>query len=153
MTLAEEVARYEALTERMVGRYRAKMVSMCRANDLTPTQFWAMHTLAELGSVKMSPLADALGLSMGAASTLVERLVTRELVQRRSDPDDRRAVFVQLTEKGRAVLGEAVGAKRELMQRVFARLSEADRERLLAGLEALVLVWESLPAEEFGANA
>lgn len=147
MSLSEELARYESLMERLVASYRARMSKICKAGDLTPPQFFALHTIQEADRIKMSPLADGLGLSMGAASTLIDRLVTRGFVARETDPGDRRAVYVTLTAEGRRVLDEAQAAKREMTREVFQLLPDDARAQLLNGLEAMVGAWERLPTD------
>lgn len=148
MSLSDELDQYEQLMERLVGAYRSRMTKICKDKELTPPQFWAMHTIGELKRVKMSPLADLLGLSMGAASTLIDRLVGRGMVERSPDPDDRRAVFVTLTAKGQQVLDEATAARRAMSRTVFERLTPDDRSHLLSGLAAMVTNWEAAPPGE-----
>jgi DNA-binding MarR family transcriptional regulator len=148
MNLDQEIAIYENVMERLVAAYRSRMQEICRSADLTPPQFWALHSIAEGQRIKMSPLAECLALSMGAASTLVDRLVGRGLVQREADPDDRRAVFVSLTDKGRAVLEEAQSSKRDVTLSAFRRMDPQTRQQLLNGLQAMVATWESLAPDE-----
>lgn len=147
MTLEQEIALYENVMERIVAAYKSRMHEICKNADLTPPQFWALHAIRDGGRIKMSPLADTLSLSMGAASTLVDRLVGRGLVQREADPEDRRAVFVSLTEKGDKVLEEATCARRDLNQMAFTRMAPETRKQLLDGLQALVSTWESVASE------
>lgn len=147
MPLTDDVARYENLMERLMLGFKARMMRVCKAGELTPPQYFALVTICRLGRTKMSPLGDELGLSMGAASTLVDRLVTRGLVTRETDPSDRRAVFVCLSPKGKEVLAEAMAARRELLTQVFEQLSADDRSAVLASFEKLAGAWEKLPSE------
>lgn len=148
MTSSDEIERYESLMERLAGTYRGHMIKICKTSELTPPQFWALHTIRDAGRIKMSPLAELLGLSMGAASTLVDRLVGRGLVEREADAHDRRAVYVKLTDKGQGVLQDAASAKRELSEQVFAQLDPEARRQLLAGLTALAAAFEAVPHGE-----
>lgn len=145
MTLAEEVAAHEALMERLMSVVRAHMVQLCRQASLTPPQLYALGTIARLERSKMSPLAEQLGLSMGAASTLVDRLATRGLIQRDADVADRRAVFVSLSPKGRELLEEARKTRSELLMRVYSQLEPEVRTSLLSGLGHLHDAWNTLP--------
>ena len=148
MAIAEDIRQYEALMERLVTGYRMRMVAICKHAELTPPQFWALRSIQELDQTKMSPLADRLGLSLGAASTLVDRLVTRGLVERTTDALDRRAVHVNPSAKGAQVLREVIEAKGLLTRQVFERLAPEARPELLRSLEALTVAWESMPAVE-----
>jgi DNA-binding MarR family transcriptional regulator len=147
MSMEKELARYETLMERLMQTYKAHMIELCKCGDLTPPQFFALRTIRTLGKSKMSPLADELALSMGAASTLIDRLVSRGLVERTTDEHDRRAVYVSLTDKGEEVLRQAGEARRQTMRRVFQQMAPEARAQLLSGLDAHVEVWESLPVE------
>ena len=51
--------------------------------------------------LKMSELSSALMVSNGNVTGIIERLVGEELVERTPIPNDRRAMRVRLTEKGR----------------------------------------------------
>lgn len=144
MAETTEFERYETLMERMVAAYRARILAICKSADLTPPQFWALKMICQLERTKMSPLAEELALSMGAVSTLVDRLVSRGLVERCADAHDRRAVFVSLTEKGRSVLDSARRTKREEVRQTFERVAPELRPQLLSGLEALADAWSNL---------
>jgi DNA-binding MarR family transcriptional regulator len=133
--------------ERLVYVYRASMVALCKQTDLTPPQFWALKTIERLQRTKMSPLAEELGLSMGAASTLVDRLVSRGFVERTADATDRRAVHVSLSEQGRRVLTEAKEGRQAQSRQIFDQLGPAVRPQLLVGLGALIQAWEAMPTE------
>lgn len=146
MPLTDDVAQYEQLMERLMISFKGRMMQVCKAGDLTPPQFFALMTISRLGRTKMSPLGDELGLSMGAASTLIDRLVTRGMVVRDADPSDRRAVFVCLSPKGEEVLAEAKSARRELLTLVFDQLSPDERAHVLTSLELLAGAWNALPA-------
>ncbi|MEB3198330.1 MAG: MarR family transcriptional regulator [Candidatus Sericytochromatia bacterium] len=137
-----EVEAYEHVMSRLVGAYRGRITRVCRTVKLTPPQLCALETIQRLQRTKMSPLAEELNLSMGAASTLIDRLVTRGLVARDADPVDRRAVYVSLSASGRDVLGAACEARRGLVRQVFQALSPTERTTLMQGLGLLADAWE-----------
>lgn len=53
--------------------------------------------------------SEYLGLSTGATTTLVDRLVDRGYIERRPNPEDRRSILLRLTPEGVAATGE-IGA-------------------------------------------
>jgi DNA-binding MarR family transcriptional regulator len=60
------------------------------------------------GRMRMSELADSLLVSRGGATRLVARLEEAELVTREIPPEDRRATYAVITDKGRAKVIEAM---------------------------------------------
>lgn len=137
MSLEAEFATFEQLTDELFAMHRARIDSLLTQVGLTATQAFALFNIAQAGETKMSPLADSLGLSPGAATSLVERLVEQGLVERRRISDDRRAVCVHLTEQGQALLDRTIQLKREMGQRLFELLPGEARAQLLGALSAL----------------
>jgi DNA-binding MarR family transcriptional regulator len=59
-----------------------------------------------------------------------DALESRGLVRRLPDPGDRRATLAELTEQGASVLDAIRAARGSEAERVFGRLTEADRANL-----------------------
>ncbi|WP_334073085.1 MarR family winged helix-turn-helix transcriptional regulator [Paenibacillus sp. A14] len=71
------------------------------AGPLTPSE---IHTIDAIGcgdGILMSELASRLGVTKGAVTQLIGRLVSKQLVRRSPHPQDSRAVLLSLTESGR----------------------------------------------------
>lgn len=148
MPIAHDVVTFERQAERLFVIYREHMGRVCASAGLTRTQYWALYTISELNETRMSPLAECLGLTPGAASTLIDRLVDMGFVERSANAADRRVVSVHLTEKGLACLSKARDEKRELLRSVIGKLAPEKRSQLLAGLDAILGAWEPLTEEE-----
>jgi len=74
--------------------------------DLTLPQYRILIHLDE-GKVVASALADGLSVSRPSITAVVDGLVSRGLVERQHDPDDRRRIGHDLTPEGRALLARA----------------------------------------------
>ena len=86
------------------------------------------------GRLKMSQMADAIVHSTGGTTRLVDRLEAARFVRREHCPNDRRSIFVAITDEGNAKLDEALDVHLDFLNdHVGARLDTAERE-LLAGL-------------------
>jgi DNA-binding MarR family transcriptional regulator len=75
-------------------------------------------------------LARETGLSAGAMTNRVDRLKARGLVRRRRNDQDRRAVFVSLTTKGRRAIDDAIQLRLDAADESLAALSAAERRDL-----------------------
>ena len=60
-----------------------------------------LRTIAANGPVRVSDLAEWQSVDKSTITTQVHRLRRRELVERRADPADRRAVLLTATTRGR----------------------------------------------------
>ena len=80
----------------------------------------------------MSPgeLTRALLVTAGNVTGIVGRLVAMDLAERRPVPEDRRAVRVRLTARGRRLMRRAIPRHRRDVAALFAGVSPADLGRL-----------------------
>ena len=96
-----------------------------------------LATLEHQGPRRITELADAQGVTQPAMTGLVGRLATQGLVKRSPDPDDRRGVFVAVTDVGRAVLADRRRERAEVLAGLLDDLEAADRATLAAALPAI----------------
>lgn len=104
---------------------------------LTVAQFDALANLYVGDGIRQQELAARLLVTKGNVTGLVNRLVERSWVERRDDPDDRRAHRVVLTRGGRRLAKRALITQRDLVDEMMGALSQAERERLQRTLDAL----------------
>lgn len=105
-------------------------------DDVRPMHGFAFVRLSE-SPATTGQLADHLGVTKQATSELVQHLVSRGYVDRTSDPSDRRARLLVLTERGRACTRAAQQAATTTVSGWTAHISpeeRADLQRLLLAL-------------------
>jgi MarR family transcriptional regulator for hemolysin len=107
-----------------------------RARDLGMTRAqWAVLARVENAEgLKQVELAETLDLQPITLTRLIDRLCEGGLIERRSDPDDRRAKRLYLTPAARPVLDGLSRIGKDLMATVLAGLDPAAVEQLLAQL-------------------
>jgi DNA-binding MarR family transcriptional regulator len=105
--------------------------------DISPSQLRALRVLKRYGTMRLSELSDRLHIAARSATEVVDALESHGLVQRRPDPADRRATLVEVTGHGATILDSIRAARGAEAERVFGRLSAADRAELGRILRAL----------------
>jgi DNA-binding MarR family transcriptional regulator len=104
---------------------------------MTSTQRLAAFETVIAGPLRLSELAERMGVTAPTASRAVDGLVELGLLERLPDPGDRRAVRIDVTESGRKdVELRKTRAARALAPAVGA-LSAQDRAQLAALLTRL----------------
>ena len=98
--------------------------------DINPSQFRALRVLNHHGAIRLSDLSGRLHIAPRSATEVVDALESRGLVERRTDPGDRRATLAQLTDDGASVLSAIRAARGTEAERIFNRLSAADTAHL-----------------------
>jgi DNA-binding MarR family transcriptional regulator len=108
------------------------------AIGLSLAKLAALKTLAEGGeSMPLTQLAERLACVKSNITQLVDRLEADGLVQRQSDPNDRRARLATLTAAGRKACREGLRVQQDAEQILLRKLTPAE-SRTLADLLAKV---------------
>lgn len=89
------------------------------------------------GGLRMSELSAHLKVSNGNVTGIVDRLATEGMVARASVEGDRRAMRVRLTPEGRARFAGMAAAHEAWIDGIFAGLSAAELETLIALLSRI----------------
>ncbi|GAA0447473.1 hypothetical protein Ade02nite_59930 [Paractinoplanes deccanensis] len=78
-----------------------------RDHDLPLSSFETLWVLRERETARIGDLARELRITMGGASKLADRVRAAGLIERTTDPGDRRASSLTLTTEGREILAKA----------------------------------------------
>jgi DNA-binding MarR family transcriptional regulator len=105
--------------------------------DLTVGQIRVLFALAHHGPLTIGRVAENLRVRLPWASTVVDRLVDLQLVQRGEDPADRRRTLAWLTPRGEALVALVHEGGQERLRAALHALSPDDVAALTRGLDAL----------------
>lgn len=107
-----------------------------RARDfgMTRAQWAVLSRIENAEGLKQIELADTLDLQPITLTRLIDRLCDSGLIERRSDPDDRRVKRLYLTPAAGPVLDGLARIGKDLMAAALEGIEPAARERLLAQL-------------------
>jgi DNA-binding MarR family transcriptional regulator len=103
-------------------------------HDLSLTQLRVLGILRDR-RIRMSELADHLGLDKSTISGLVDRAEKRGLVRRAPNPADGRAVDVFLTAAGTEFAGRGAAQLAQALSPMTGKLTRAQARQLTALLE------------------
>jgi DNA-binding MarR family transcriptional regulator len=104
---------------------------------MTATQRLALFELAEGGPVRLNDLAQRMGISPATASRAVDALVELDLAERVTDPEDRRAVRLDVTDAGRRRFDERQERVTAVVTPALSGLTKAERRELASLLARL----------------
>lgn len=134
MGVIGRLARSSELMSRGLQEYFAE-------HDLQHGQFDVLATLRRSGppfTLTPGELADSTMRSQAAMTHRLAGLEAKGLLERRTDPANRRSVLVSLTEEGLALVDRIVAGHVDNERRLLAPLTSAEQDRLAALLEKLL---------------
>lgn len=111
---------------------RRNMTAKGKAADvcMNPMQVHAMMIISDHPNVTMKEFAKHLHISSPSATSFVDRLVKMKLVERCSDPGNRKLIHLNMLPTGRASLDQAMKEHSAAMHDLFSLLSSPDQEQL-----------------------
>jgi DNA-binding MarR family transcriptional regulator len=119
------------------AKYDGLYQSVTRQTDITPRQFGVLMALLQEGPMTASALAERISCDRNTLSEMLKRMTARRLISKKSHPDDRRSIQVQITAKGTSALMAVVPAAARLQDLMLAPLSQDDRAHFLRCMLAI----------------
>ena len=105
--------------------------------DITNNDMHIIEAVGLSGENTMSVVAKKLGITAGSLTTSVNSLVNKKYVTRQRSEEDRRVVFLKLTEKGKRAYEHHREYHRQMTEAVISRLDENEVPVLIKTLTGL----------------
>jgi len=105
--------------------------------DLSPSHFHILFTLQEKGAMATSELGKVLHISKSNVTPLVQKLINKDMVKRITSDNDRRYIYIEVTEKGEEFLARHKELVIEHLKKKICGLKEEELEVLAVSLQNL----------------
>jgi DNA-binding MarR family transcriptional regulator len=138
----ETAARLRAVVGRLSRRLRPTPTA--REAALTPTRSSVLLTVVREGRIGLSDLAVSEAINPTQLSRAIAQLVDDGLVERSADQGDRRAAWVRPTAAGKRLAERIRRERTDALNLALEGLSDHERERIFAALDALEQLAEQL---------
>ena len=107
--------------------------------EMTREQMRIILLISLKGPVSPGVMAELLGVPKANVTSVVERLVSKGLVSRQGNPNDRRSHMLSLTEEGKSQINQLFEISATRIKRVLERMPDAALAYLNIGLESLAI--------------
>jgi DNA-binding MarR family transcriptional regulator len=130
--LFSEVVRFETELWAAVDK------RLIEVHNLPLSRFEPMQVIIRTPMCRVSDIAEALSITVGGTSKLIDRIEAAGLCQRRVDPDDGRSPMIELTSAGKQLLAEATATfVSELEIRIGSKVSQRALKQFAATIREL----------------
>ena len=120
---------------RHLGQYTKRNL---KKKDLTMPRFIVLWHIIKQQPVNMSFLHEKLYMANSTLTIIVDKLVEEELVKRYRNPEDRREVLLELTDKGDDLLCKMLYARQNFLEQALADLAP-DKQQVMIELLGTIL--------------
>lgn len=122
-------------------------------DGLTMTQLRLVFLLYPDQKRSVGEIAEEMRVRPPTITGIADRLIRRGLLERRHDSEDRRVVWIGLTEKGRRVFGRLEAVGRPYLTEVLSRMGEERVGRFIEALEDFTATAEAVQRESLAETA
>jgi DNA-binding MarR family transcriptional regulator len=104
---------------------------------LTPPQFYVLATIGYAGGLPFGEIGAKMMVTVSNLTGIVDRLEEKKLVSRKRDENDRRVVYVMLTEKGAKLYKNTIPLFEKCVGQIFSSLDKPQQKELAVLLRKL----------------
>ncbi|WP_159881416.1 MarR family winged helix-turn-helix transcriptional regulator [Paenibacillus puerhi] len=126
----QELYELEETFRQLFRRIRASWTRF-EVQGVSSSQASILEKLQNDGPLKVSQLAEALWITAGAVTSLSDKLIAGHFAERSRSEEDRRVVYLEITDKGREVLTEFRTHREKIIDGFFGSLSKEDSDHLI----------------------
>lgn len=118
---------------------------------LTGPQLIVISEIGQYGTMTIGELARRVSLSQATVTTILDRLELKELAERTRDKQDKRRVYVEITDKARTILESHPNFLQEAFVRRFNALEEWEQTLILSSIQRISAMMNTveLPSEAY----
>ncbi|MCS0788221.1 MarR family transcriptional regulator [Cytobacillus firmus] len=120
-----------------VEKKAASLVKNQIGSDLTNDQHFTLRYINQVGSCTSSELAEVFDVKKSAITAMITRMWEKGLIQRTRDENDRRVVYLTLTEKGNELYVKAEEKIHNLVESLINRFDQAEIQQFIETFEKL----------------
>lgn len=125
------------LVPKLLRGLRAGFVA---APQVTTSQMVTLMRIYEKATIRLGVLSEEMHVSAPTITGVVDRLVRNGYLRRTHDEKDRRAINVELTNKGKGLVENLLTEINKRWYKILTRLTEEERENYLRILKRIVEV-------------
>lgn len=119
-----------------------KLTALISQQDfpLTKHQFYIMNTLSKGDKHTVGELAEQMFVNPSAITNMMDRLIKTNYIERYRYENDRRVVYIKLTEEGRQIVTDMKKKRKVFFQTYLSVLSQQEIDELISISEKLASV-------------
>lgn len=104
---------------------------------LNPTEFSALEIIYHKGSLPISEITKKILISNSTMTYCLDQLVSKKLIIKTTNQDDRRSTYVDLTKRGQKFMDEIFSHHIKFINELFLDIKEEDKELLISVLKKI----------------
>jgi DNA-binding MarR family transcriptional regulator len=137
----------EKQIEELINRYLTVSFSVtkkaenlmkdCIGDNITYDQHYTLRYIHRAGMCTSTELAEVFDVKKSAITAIINRLTEKELIKRTRDENDRRVIYLTLTEKGADLFKKSEDNAQKLVESIITKFEDHEIKAFIETYEKL----------------
>jgi len=114
------------VTTKLYHKINEKLDKHLKAIEVNRSEFMVLHALASKGKQAIQSIAEKVFITSSTMTYTVDKLENRGLIRRIPSPDDRRVIYIEMTEDGLQLWERTIVDHIEDLGEMFAGVEKED---------------------------
>lgn len=101
------------------------------SHDMKTSEFTVLEALYHKGKQTVKEISNAVLINIGSITYVIDKLEAKGLIERNHCEDDRRIVFIKITEQGTKLMDEIFPKHQKVIEDIFANINAEEKEFLI----------------------
>lgn len=106
-----------------------------KKHGMRASDFAILEALYHKGRQTIREISESVLISTGSITYVIDKLEKKELLIRTNCPDDRRAVYLEITDRGKQTMDGIFPKHQLVIEELFDGISESDKETVIEVLK------------------
>ncbi|GGP13184.1 MarR family winged helix-turn-helix transcriptional regulator [Oceanobacillus neutriphilus] len=102
-----------------------------KKHGMRASDFAILEALYHKGRQTIREISESVLISTGSITYVIDKLEKKELLIRTNCPDDRRAVYLEITVKGKQTMDDIFPKHQQVIEELFEGISESDKKTVI----------------------
>ncbi|WP_339230175.1 MarR family transcriptional regulator [Oceanobacillus sp. FSL K6-2867] len=107
------------------------------SHGMRTSDFAILEALYHKGKQTIRQISEAVLINTGSITYVIDKLENKELLERSNCKDDRRVVYIQLTEQGRQLMENIFPKHQKVIEDLFDGISEEEKKTIIHVLKTV----------------
>ncbi|MEN2465410.1 MarR family transcriptional regulator [Ornithinibacillus sp. FSL M8-0202] len=104
-------------------------------HGMRTSDFEILEALYHKGRLTVKEVSDAVLINTGSITYVIDKLEKKGLLERSHCKDDRRVVYIHITDEGKKLMDEVFPQHQQVIESLFEGISDEDKETLISVLK------------------
>lgn len=99
--------------------------------EIHASEFTVLEALYSKGKQTVRQISEAVLIHSGSITYIIDKLETKGFLERKACKEDRRVVYIQITDAGKRFMDEHFPKHQRVIEEIFSEITEDEKEVLI----------------------